>query len=80
MCNTEIYFTEEMSSLKIEARHLNPSTEFKRMFGSKVVNTSTEFRYILFKYKKNTVYLILIAKLKIFSFIFIIEEKLVEDL
>lgn len=36
--------TYELSYLKIEARHLNTNNEFKRMFGSKIVNTSAEFK------------------------------------
>ena len=36
--------TYELSYLKVEARHLNPNNEFKRMFGSKIVNTSAEFK------------------------------------
>lgn len=46
-CNTEVCLASEMSLLKVEARHLNPNNEFKRMFGSKVVNTSAEFKLVL---------------------------------
>lgn len=50
VCNTEtdISSRKEMNTLKIESRHLNPNNEFKRIFGPKVVNTSMEFRYVIF--------------------------------
>jgi hypothetical protein len=46
--------TYELSYLKVEARHLNPNNEFKRMFGSKIVNTSAEFKYIFEQLYINT--------------------------
>lgn len=50
VCSTEtdISSLKEMDTLKIESRHLNPNNEFKRIFGPKVVNTSVEFRYLMF--------------------------------
>lgn len=47
-CTTDISSRKEMNTLKIESRHLNPNNEFKRIFGPKVVNTSVEFRYLIF--------------------------------
>lgn len=43
-CSNETSQVEEIPVLNIQQRYLNPNNELKRIFGSKVVNTTSEFR------------------------------------